>query len=158
MHKVQHLQLSLFLYNIIVVPTPDVTIELSNSLAVPYEATQQTLTCTVSPISPLPNPLFIDIQWSMDNKPLDTDGVRLNISTVDEYISTLSFSPAGIFDSGEYRCFVVISTNNPNIVNATESYTYNFTIQGKCSNIMYLSILNELHKLSIFRSLLLLLL
>ena len=132
MHRVQHLQLSLFLYNIIVVPTPDVAIELNNSLAVPYEATQQTLTCTVSPISPLPNPLFIDIQWSMDNKPLDTDGVRLNLSTVDEYISTLSFSPAGIFDSGEYRCLVVISTNNPNIVNATESTTIDLVVQGKC--------------------------
>lgn len=95
-----------------------------------YEATQQTLICTVIPTNPLPDPSFIDIQWTVDDEPLVTDGFRVVVSTIDEYVSMLTFSPVSVFDSMEYRCTAMISTHIQDVINTNESSTFNLTIQG----------------------------
>jgi len=105
-----------YMFIIIVVPTPSVTIVVPNAQTVGQSLT---LECSVTTVRGITS--IVDIIWSSNGTELERmEGV--NVSSITEnsvvYIDTYNISQLNTTDDGrEYQCEVVINTSPPVMAN-----------------------------------------
>ena len=83
-----------------------------------YEGTRQTLTCIVVLPDYVDTDVNVVVEWLFESSPLPSND-RINISQVtiqsSLFFSTLTFSPIGISDTGQYSCQSTVSSLFPHI-------------------------------------------
>ena len=116
-----------------------------------YQATLLNLTCIVTPNSPLPDNIAVNINWRKNgielslNERVSVSRVTNSNTRVDEQ-NILSFSPLDVLDSDIYNCTGIIKllpggddSENPLIIGNSQTTLYDLTVQG----MKYLMCIND---------------
>ena len=99
------------------VPTPDVALSIPSGPL--YEGTSQTLTCTITLLSPVDTDVIINILWQPDlyNERVSTVSPSSQRSP---FTFTLTFNPLVMSDGGPYSCRATATSSYPYINSSSE--------------------------------------
>ena len=103
-------------------PVPTPTLDLSVPSGPLYEGTSQTLACSVTLPDTVDTDVTVDVQWTL---PASSDRVVISVvsSMRSPFISTLTLSPLGMSDAGQYACEATADSSSQYITASSQRHS-----------------------------------